>query len=101
VHVVDLDSASSLARHTSCRGSCKSARAESLWMGVGHSIVFGHLARVEGRGAMKNTVYAYSIIQELKKDISDFVAYKERCQFGCDGERAGTFCWLESWFWND
>lgn len=34
---------------------------------------------------MKNTVYAYSIIQEMKKDISDFVAYKERCQFGCDG----------------
>lgn len=30
---------------------------------------------------MKNTVYAYSIIQELKKDISDFVAFKERCHF--------------------
>lgn len=50
---------------------------------------------------MKNTVYTYSIIQELKKDISDFVAFKERCHFGCDGERAGTFCRLGSWVWND
>lgn len=46
---------------------------------------------LKGEGVMEDTVYAYSIIQELKKDISDFVAYKERCQFGCDGGASWYF----------